>query len=131
MIINRQPELPLFSNKRTLYLTKSFDIRPFQNLTELILIVRNFDEPVFDFRCCGSMTFFDLDSNCDSGFELTQRWETLEDMFTKALREQCPKGTTPIVRVVRIGQIPQTPCDANLEYTRSEPPSQAFVVHGH
>jgi len=29
---------------------------------------------------------------------------------------------------VRIGQIPQTPCYANLEYTRSEPPSQAFVA---
>jgi hypothetical protein len=52
-----------------------------------------------------------------------QRWEALEDMFTAALRKQCPKGTTPIVRFVRICQIPQTPCYANLEYTRSEPPS--------
>ena len=43
-----------------------------------------------------------------------QRWEALEDMFTEALRKQCLKGTTPIVRVVRIGQIAQTPCYANL-----------------
>ena len=50
--------------------------------------------------------------------ELMQRWEDLEDIFTEALRRQCPKGTTPIVRVVRIGQIPQTPCYTNLEYTR-------------
>jgi hypothetical protein len=104
-------------------LTESFDLRPFQNLTELILVERYFDEPVFEFRCCGSTTFFDLDYKWPPVFELMQRWEALEEKFTEALCEQCPKGTTPIVRRVRIGQMPQRPCYANLEYTRSEPPS--------
>ena len=135
--IHRFPEVKeiqsvaLHYNPHNHYFTRSFDLRPFQNLTELILVVRYPDKLVFDFRCCRSMTFFDLDSKWALGFELMQRWETLEDVFTEALRKQCPKGTTPIVRIVRIGQIPQTPCYANLEYTRSEPPSQVFVVHGH
>jgi hypothetical protein len=69
-----------------------------------------------------------------------QRWEALENISIESLRKQCPKGTTTIVRVVRIFRttyleiyikallsnlldfIPQTPCYANLEYTRSEPP---------
>jgi hypothetical protein len=113
------------------YFTRTFDRHPFQNLTELVLVVRYPDEPVFDFRCCGSMTFFDLDSKWALGLELMERWETLEEVFTEALRRQCPKGTTHTVRIVRIGQIPQTPCYANLEYTKSEPPSQAFVVYSH
>lgn len=41
-----------------------------------------------------------------------QRWEALEDMFTEALHKQCLKGTTLIVRVVRICQI--TKCLAML-----------------
>jgi hypothetical protein len=133
--IHRFPEvkeiqsLALDYNPYNHYFTRSFDLRPFHNLTELILVVRYPDEPVFEFRCCGSMTFFDLDSKRALGLELMERWEALEDVYTEALGRQCPKGTTPIVRVVRIGQIPQTPCYANLEYTGSEPPSQAFVVH--
>jgi hypothetical protein len=110
------------------YLTESSDLCPFQNLTELILVVRYFDEPVFEFRCCGSTTFFDLDAESALGPELLRRWEALKHKFTEALRKLCPKGTTPIVRIVRIGQIPQRPCYANLEYTRSEPPSQTCVV---
>ena len=35
-----------------------------------------------------------------------QRWEALEDVFTEALYRQCLKGSTSIVWVVRIGQIP-------------------------
>jgi hypothetical protein len=68
-----------------------------------------------------------------------QRWEALEDISIESLRKQCSKGTTTIVRVLRIFQtlylefyikallsnlldfIPETPCYANLEYTRSEP----------
>jgi hypothetical protein len=127
--IHRFPEVKdiqsvaLHYNPHNHYFTRSFDLRPFQNLTELILVVRYPDEPVFDFRCCRSMTFFDLDSKWALGFELMQRWETLEDVFTEALCKQCLKRTTLIVRIVRIRQIPQTPCYANLKHTRSEPPS--------
>jgi hypothetical protein len=52
-----------------------------------------------------------------------ERWETLEEVFTEALYRQYPKGTTHTIRIVRIGQIPQTPYYTNLEYTKSEPPS--------
>jgi hypothetical protein len=66
--IHRFPEVKeiqsvaLDYNPYNYYFTRSFDLRPFQNLIELILVVRYPDEPVFDFRYCGSMTFFDLDS---------------------------------------------------------------------
>ena len=123
--------IALHYDPNSCYLTESFDLRPFQNLTELILVVRYFDEPVFEFRCCGSTIFFDLDAESTLGSPLLLRWEVLKYKFMEALRKQCPKGTAPIVRIVRIGQIPQRPCYANLEYTRSEPPSQTFVVHDH
>jgi hypothetical protein len=86
---------------------------------------------VFEFRYCGSMTFFDFDAESALGPELLRRWEALEHKFTEALRKQYPKGTTPIVRIMRIGQIPQRPCYANLEYTRLEPPRQTFIVYNH
>lgn len=136
-LIHRFPEIKeiqsvaLHYDPNRYFRTEPFDVRPFQNLTELILVLRGFDEPVFEFRCCGSMTFFDLDSKWDFGFEMRRGWIALEDLFTEALRKQCPKGTTPIVRAVRIGQILRTPCYANPEYTRSESPSQAAVIRGH
>jgi hypothetical protein len=48
-------------NPYSYYFTRIFDLYPFQNLTELVLVVRYPDELVFDFRYYRSITFFDLD----------------------------------------------------------------------
>jgi hypothetical protein len=70
------------------YLTESSDLCPFQNPTELILVVRYFDEPVFEFRCCGRTTFFDLDAESTLGPELLRRWEALKHTEV-SLRKLC------------------------------------------
>ena len=67
-LIYRFPEIKeiqsiaLHYNLYSYNITESFNLSPFQNLAELILVVRYFNKPVFKFRCYKSTTFFNLDS---------------------------------------------------------------------
>lgn len=65
--------IALYYDPYSHYLTELFNLCPFQNLTELILVVRYFNKPVFEFRYCGSMTFFDFDAESALGPELLRR----------------------------------------------------------